>query len=554
MRKSIRFLIRGIVILNMLSAQTGINWTDITDQYDSLPDSVALVKGRRDSPALDIYYLRIDLDNESLGVRPYITANTANVKTLTQRFGAYAAVNGGYFGGSISYSAVVYPEAVKAQNVSAVTRDGKSYPVIRSLFSLSATFEPAVDWIYHFGGTAASIYSFDAPLNYSYQDPDPLSAPSSAAGTPMHDLLVGIGGGPTLVKGGESHVTYNEEIFWGSGVDLSDNDPRTTVGYTADNEVILLVADGRQTNSEGVSLTELAEIMISLGCEEAMNLDGGGSTQMAVPGAFVNSPSEYRSVPTILALVDRDSIDGGEETGYEHIIDTGDDFCELMGGGWFPTANQGYWDTTAAMLNTKGNGDRQAIFHIGLNKAVTCEVFAWWVAASNRCSDTPYVIVHANGRDTIRVDQTSNHAVWNSLGTYTFSTDPGQAVIVSNQATSGTYVVADAIRLVSPDSIEVVTGIDEQLALTEEFSVIRNYPNPFNARTQIYFRITRNSKVSLLIYNLKGQRMDQLVRDRRYSQGTYRLQYHPHDLASGVYLCQLKTDYGVFINKMLLLK
>ncbi len=554
MRKSIRFLILGIVTLNMLSAQTGINWTDVTDQYGSLPDSVALFKGRRDNPALDIYYLQIDLDNEALGVRSYITTNTANVKILTQRFGTYAAVNGGFFGGSISYAAVIYPEAVKARNVDAVTRNSKSYPVIRSLFSLSKTFEPSVDWIYHFGGTAASIYSFDAPLNYSYQDPDPLSAPSSAAGTPMHDLLVGIGGGPTLVKGGAAQITYNEEIFWGSGVGLSNNDPRTAVGYTANNEVILLVADGRQTSSEGVSLTELAEIMISLGCEEAMNLDGGGSTQMAVPGAFINSPSEYRSVPTILALVNRDSIDGGEETGYEHIIDTGDDFCELIGGGWFPTANEGYWGSTSSMLNTIGNGDKQAIFHISLNNSVTCEVFAWWVAHSNRCKDTPYVIVHANGRDTIRVDQTSNHAVWNSLGSYTFSSDPDQAVIVSNQATSGTYVVADAIRLLSPDSIDVVTDIDEQLQLIEEFSVLGNYPNPFNARTQIYFRITRSSKISLLIYNLRGQLMDQLMRDQRYPQGTYRLQYHPHDLASGVYLCQLKTEYGVFINKMLLLK
>ncbi len=44
----------------------------------------------------------------------------------------------------------------------------------------------------------------------------------------------------------------------------------------------MIVADGRQAVSQGVGLPELAQIMINLGCVEAMNLDGGGSTQMAV--------------------------------------------------------------------------------------------------------------------------------------------------------------------------------------------------------------------------------------------------------------------------------
>ncbi len=52
----------------------------------------------------------------------------------------------------------------------------------------------------------------------------------------------------------------------------------------------MFVADGRYTASEGLSLYEFANQMIALGCVEAMNLDGGGSSQMAVGNELINRP------------------------------------------------------------------------------------------------------------------------------------------------------------------------------------------------------------------------------------------------------------------------
>ncbi|HDT12484.1 MAG TPA: phosphodiester glycosidase family protein, partial [Candidatus Marinimicrobia bacterium] len=279
-----------------LSAEA-IAWTDTTAHF-SFPAGIKLFYGRRNSPALNIWVLDVDLNHRDLAVRPYITTSTANVRTLALRFNVYAAVNGGYFGGATSYSAVIYPNELKAKNIGAVTRNSQSYPLMRSLFSVNEEGKPAVDWIYHYGSNPEQTYRFDEPMSYIYNDPNPKPAPSSAGGTPMDDILVGIGGGPTLVKNGQVHVTYNEEIMWGSGVGLDNADPRTAVGFTADNHVIMVTADGRQTVSQGVSLPELAQIMISFGCVEAMNLDGGGSAQMAVPGININTPSENRSVPT----------------------------------------------------------------------------------------------------------------------------------------------------------------------------------------------------------------------------------------------------------------
>lgn len=159
-----------------------------------------------------------------------------------------------------------------------------------------------------FGNNVNDIYKFPEPMPYTNNQQTPLPPPQQSAGTVYSNLLVGIGGAPTLVKNGQVNVTYNEEIMWGSGVGYDNRDPRTAVGYTANNHVILIVADGRQINSEGVGLPELAQIMIGLGCVEAMNLDGGGSTQMAIGNQYVNNPSEQRAVPTILAITHKDSL------------------------------------------------------------------------------------------------------------------------------------------------------------------------------------------------------------------------------------------------------
>jgi len=69
--------------------------------------------------------------------------------------------------------------------------------------------------------------------------------------------------------------------------------PRTAAGISRDSTRLYLVAvDGRQPNSVGMSLTELADFMLKLGVYNAINLDGGGSTTMVVDGKIVNSPAD----------------------------------------------------------------------------------------------------------------------------------------------------------------------------------------------------------------------------------------------------------------------
>ena len=76
-------------------------------------------------------------------------------------------------------------------------------------------------------------------------------------------------------------LLMNSEIQGGYVTDPA-RDPRTAIGYTSDNIVWILVVDGRHKGTEGMTYMEMAEIFRALGCEAAVNLDGGGSTQMLV--------------------------------------------------------------------------------------------------------------------------------------------------------------------------------------------------------------------------------------------------------------------------------
>ena len=79
--------------------------------------------------------------------------------------------------------------------------------------------------------------------------------------------------------------------------------PRTAVGYTNDNNLILMVVDGRQVDSRGVYLEELAIMMLEFNCVEAINLDGGGSSTMVADSRLVNRPSGRTSQREVMSVI-----------------------------------------------------------------------------------------------------------------------------------------------------------------------------------------------------------------------------------------------------------
>lgn len=108
-----------------------------------------------------------------------------------------------------------------------------------------------------------------------------------------------ISGGPYLVRNSEVFVDMTAQKLGAIG----GRNPRSAIGYTADNNLILVAVDGREGSSIGMTLMELASFMQSIGCTNAMNLDGGGSTVMYVNGQVVNKPQMKGGIPLSNAIV-----------------------------------------------------------------------------------------------------------------------------------------------------------------------------------------------------------------------------------------------------------
>jgi Phosphodiester glycosidase len=121
-------------------------------------------------------------------------------------------------------------------------------------------------------------------------------------------MRTAVGGGPVLIQNGAIKITNNEEMKF-TGKAISDRHPRTAMGYTKENKLIVLVVEGRNPGvAEGVTLTELAELMLDLGCVEALNLDGGGSSCMLVNGKEtikISDAGGQRPVPAVFMIRQR---------------------------------------------------------------------------------------------------------------------------------------------------------------------------------------------------------------------------------------------------------
>jgi len=116
----------------------------------------------------------------------------------------------------------------------------------------------------------------------------------STATTPLlKNVNTAIGGGPVLVRNGKAPNLRMELV----------RHPRAAFGWNS-KYYFFVVVDGRRAGvSDGMTFMELAKEMESWDCDEAMNLDGGGSAMLWVDGEIRNQPSENRERPCANALV-----------------------------------------------------------------------------------------------------------------------------------------------------------------------------------------------------------------------------------------------------------
>lgn len=118
-------------------------------------------------------------------------------------------------------------------------------------------------------------------------------------------MRTAVGGGPVIVQDGQVKISNEEELKF-AGKAINDKHPRTCMGYTGNGYLIILAIQGRFPGiAEGATLEQEARLLVELGCLEALNLDGGGSSCLLVNGKETIKPSDkegQRPVPAVFLI------------------------------------------------------------------------------------------------------------------------------------------------------------------------------------------------------------------------------------------------------------
>ena len=136
------------------------------------------------------------------------------------------------------------------------------------------------------------------------------------------------------------------------------------------------------------------------------------------------------------------------------------------------------------------------------------------------------------------------------------SNDENTLIIQDNQV-ANFYLQEFAARYYEAggtDSINTITSADENTnTVPTKFSLLQNYPNPFNPVTTIRFEVPLSQKVELNVFDILGRKVKELYNDIA-PVGVLSVEFSADDLASGIYIYQLKTKEFSISKKMVLLK
>lgn len=306
-----------------------LKWVNVDSLFQPLPSSVHVYKTTDplDGKPNIAYYLEADLKHKKLD----FTVDTTYQRRLTpskfyeKNDRPLLVVNTTFFSFATNQNLnlVIKNKKLVSYNIHTINGRGKDTFTYRhpfgSAIGISKKRNADVAWLY----TDSSVKKpyrlnfITKPLSdsvanpglkyivdkYIYPGPDP--ARGRLENFAPWKMQTAVGGGPVLLQNGEIKITNNEEIKF-AGKAINDKHPRTAMGYTRDNKLIILVVEGRNTGkAEGATLTQLAQALKELGCWEALNLDGGGSSCMLVNGKEtirVSDSSGQRPVPAVFII------------------------------------------------------------------------------------------------------------------------------------------------------------------------------------------------------------------------------------------------------------
>jgi exopolysaccharide biosynthesis protein len=319
----------SLLIINSIALNAQLKWTSVDSLYQPLPSSVHIYLTNEpiDTAPFRAYYLVADIKDKKLN----FTADT----TLRRRFTPtqfyqknkqpLVVVNCTFFSFTTNQNlnVVINDGKLVGYNIHSIPGRGKDTLMYRhptgSAIGISKSRKADIAWL--FADTAIKYpVAFEANPELLEDSNSTVSEFSFAP--ELHHLpkmekrrgisdrwkmKTAVGGGPVLLQNGEIRITNNEELkFVGNAI--NDKHPRTAMGYTKDGKFIILMIEGRNTVAHGATLGQEAQILKDLGCWEALNLDGGGSSCMLVNGKETIKPSDatgQRAVPAVFIIKEK---------------------------------------------------------------------------------------------------------------------------------------------------------------------------------------------------------------------------------------------------------
>lgn len=289
-------------------------WYSVDSAYGALPKDFHVYKS---TDSLDgkpniAYYAIAALKNKKL---QFTTDTTYNRRLTPSKFyqrnnAPLLVVNGTFFSFETNQNlnVVIKDGKILSYNVRRVrqkadTSKFQNENIIRGGIGISKKRKADIAWLLA-DSSSKYVRAWQAAINNTNVNDSTKDAyPSSP--WKMHTAIAG---GPVLVQNNKVTVSNEQERMF-AGKAILDKHPRTLIGYTKDHKLIIMVIQGRAPGiAEGATLTQSAKLMADLGCVEALNLDGGGSSCMLINGKHTIFPSDRgleRPVPAVFLIKTR---------------------------------------------------------------------------------------------------------------------------------------------------------------------------------------------------------------------------------------------------------
>src|SRR5436190_5468616 len=302
----------AITISSISFAQ--LHWTRVDSAFGTVPSSVKVFRtdDTLNGRPFIAYYVDALLKDRKL---EFTTQSLYGIRMKPSAYyplekNPLLIVNGTFFNlqTNQNLNLIVQKKKLLSFNITSLKGPGADsssyYYITRSAIGINKKRKADVAWTFT-DSSMSWVYAFeDSPVVAKGRSRVPTANKLGRFDWHKWRIVTAIGGGPTLIHNGKMMITNKEEQLQVGGE--NDRHPRTAMGYTSDGRLIILVIEGRNPGvAEGATLIEESDILLKLGCYEAFNLDGGGSSCMLINGKETIKPSDKegeRPVPGVFII------------------------------------------------------------------------------------------------------------------------------------------------------------------------------------------------------------------------------------------------------------